>query len=368
MYVREPKDPLEFVKFPYNFIKKDPNWVGDLIKSSLSLISDSHPFWDNAEKKLFVAEEKGKILGRICGIINRSYNEFHKEKAAFFGFFDCENDINAAKLLFEAVENWARSKNCDLIRGPANPSSNYTWGMLVENFKEPNVVMMPYNPEYYASLVESSGYKKEKDLYAFKWVYDENIAGNFLSVVERIKKENSEISIEFADVKNINTVFEDFKAVYNKAWENNWGFVPMSEREIENMALELKPLIKKEYIFFAKHGDLPVAFCLLLPDFNIALKALNGSFSAFNIIPFIYNYLFKIKSGRMLALGVNKEYRGRGIEVLMILKAIEIAKDLGWNWGELSWTLEDNIKINRTIEKFGGKIYKKYRIYRKDLV
>jgi GNAT superfamily N-acetyltransferase len=366
MNIRAPITEEEFVELPYILSKKNPYWVCELKKDAIKLISLSHPFWSLAERKLFVCEDKGKIVGRICGIVNKKYNEFHNENGAFFGFFDCIDNDDVSRMLFNAVEKWAKEKGCDFIRGPANPSSNYTWGLLVENFNESNVIMMPYNPPYYIKLIENCGYNKEKDLFAFKWKYDYEVIQKMKILNERILSQNRNLYFEFIDLKKIDLAFNYVKEVYNLAWEKNWGFVPMSEEEVENMTKEIKMILKKEYVFFVKDGDRAVAFCFMLPDFNLALKKLNGSINIFNIIPFLYS-LSKIKSGRMLALGVVEDYRGRGIEVMMILKAIEIAKKLGWEWGELSWTLEDNIKINKTIEKFGGKVYKKYRIYRKDL-
>ena len=366
MKIREPVDEKEFIELSYILSKNNPYWVCDLRKNFLKLVSNTHPFWLEAERKLFVCEDNGKIVGRICGINNKRYNQFHNEKGAFFGFFDCINDLNVAQALFYSVEKWAKERGCDFIRGPANPSSNYTWGLLVENFNETNVIMMPYNPPYYIDLIENSGYRKEKDLFAFRWIYNDEIISKMKKIEQKIIEENKNLYFEFINTKKIDLAFNYVKDVYNSAWEKNWGFVPMSEKEIENMASEIKPILKKEYVFFVKDKDKPVAFCFILPDFNKALKKVNGSLNIFNLIPFVYT-LFKIKSGRMLALGVIEEYRGKGIEVMIILKAIEIAKKLGWEWGELSWTLEDNLKINKTIEKFGGKIYKKYRIYRKEL-
>ncbi|MEF3279358.1 MAG: acyl-CoA N-acyltransferase [Elusimicrobiota bacterium] len=367
MHLREALDLNEFVDFPYRLFRNNKNWVGELKGNVKFLLSDKHPFWRCAEKKFFVVEDDGKILGRIAGIINHRYNQFHGENASFFGFFDLINDENVSNLLFSEVEKWAKEKGCSFIMGPANPSSNYSWGVLIDNFDEPNTIMMPYNPSYYQRLIEKNGYIKEKDLYAFKWVYDEAILSRFENVAQRIWDANKGLSIEFGDIKNLSAIFDDVKSVYNKAWEKNWGFVPMSDSEIEQMTKELKPILKKEFIFFARENNIPVAFCLMLPDLNIVLKSLNGKITPLNIFSMFYKYLFKIKSGRMLALGVNAEYRGKGIELLMILKAIETARKLGWEWGELSWTLEDNIKINKTIEKFGGKVYKKYRIYKKSL-
>lgn len=366
MKVRE-AELKEFVEFPYILYKNCDKWVGELKSDVLSLIDISHPFWKNAERKLFVAEDNGKIKGRISAIINYSHNDFWKEKCCFFGFFDCENDSETASVLFSEVEKYALSRGMNILRGPANPSSNYTWGVLVENFDMPNRIMMPYNYPYYEKLIVENGFYKEKDLYAFEWKTS-YFKGLNERLFDKIKRSNSDVIIENPDLNDFDSIFEDVKNVYNKAWENNWGFVPMSNDEIKHMALKLKSVLKSDYIIFARNlnGE-TVGFSLILPDFNQALSVLKGRFTPFNIIPFIYRYFFKIDGGRMLTLGINREYRGRGIEVLIIIKAIDMAIKNGWKWGELSWTLEDNIKINRTIEKFGGKLYRKYRIFRRDL-
>lgn len=366
MEIKETKDIDNFVEFHHSISKNYNKWVTDLKKNNIFLLSDKHPFWRNAEKKLFLAYDNNNIVGRVAGIINHTYNRFHNEKTAFFGFFDCINNENLARMLLNEVEKWAESNNMEKIIGPANPSSNYTWGTLIENFDEPNVIMMPYNPEYYPILIEKSGYLKEKDLYAFKWTYDDKVLEKFNSIYLKIANENKDIVIDFANIDDLESIFNDVKEVYNKAWEKNWGFVPMSDDEIRQMARELKPFLKKEYILFARINSKPIAFSLMLPDFNIVLKDINEG-CIINYLKAFYKYFFSIDHGRMLTLGVNSDYRGRGIEILMILKAIETAKKLGWKWGDLSWTLEDNIKINKIIEKFGGKIYRKYRIYSKKL-
>lgn len=364
--ILEEADLDEFVEFPYLLYNDCENWVGDLKINVKKLLSLYHPFWKIAERKLFVVKDNGNIVGRIAAIKNDMYNRFWNESCCFFGFFDCVNDLNVSKMLFQAVEIFAKERSLNLIRGPANPSSNYVWGLLVENFDEPNCIMMPYNFSYYEGLILENGFLKEKDLYAYEW---RDVENDFVEALyEKIKRANHDIIIDKADLRNFKKVFEDVKNVYNKAWEKNWGFVPMTDEEIEEMAKELKPILKEDYLIFARNnrGE-SIGFSLILPDLNIVLSALKGRITPINIFNAFYRYLFKIDRGRVLTLGVNAEYRGRGIEVLMIKKAMDIARKYGWKRGELSWTLEDNIKINKTIEKFGGRLYKRYRIFRKDL-
>ncbi len=292
MYKIRESELDEFIDFSHKISLKYNNWVCNLKNNERKLLSLNHPFWKKAERKLFVVEKNGNIIGKIAGIINYAYDEFHNEKTAFFGFFDCIDDEKAAGMLLKNVEDFAKEKGYNRIIGPANPSSNYTWGVLIENFDESNVIMMPYNPPYYADLLESNGYVKEKDLYAFKWIYIEEIMKRFEGVLNKIYEENKEIRIEFANLDDINSVFNDFKNVYNKAWEKNWGFVPMSDEEIEETFNELKKIIKKEYVLFAKDGEKAVAFCLMLPDFNIALKAFNKKTFPLNWLVFFSTYLF----------------------------------------------------------------------------
>ncbi len=365
--VRENTDLESFAAFPYALYAESPYWTGELKKDVMKLLSPSHPFWFHAERKLFSAySSDGKMAGRIAAIINHNHNSFHDEKCGFFGFFDCINDEQAAGALFKAAEDWLREKGMDIVRGPANPSSNETWGMLLEGFDSPNVIMMPYNFPYYNELAKKAGYEKEKDLFAFKFITSGGLPERFEKIAQRAMRDGT-VKVYLADIKNIDRELEKVKEIYNKAWEKNWGFVPMTQAEIERMAQDLKPLLKPQYLFFAGVKEDPAAFCLILPDFNIPLRPLKGSFTPFNLPVFLWKMLFSIKSGRMLALGVKSEYRNRGLELLMIKKSIECAKELGWDWGELSWTLEDNDKINSVIKAVGGFVYKKYRIYRKKI-
>jgi len=365
--VREVQDLESFVAFPYKLYEGHPFWVGDIKKDVLKLLSLSHPFWMHAERKLFMAfDENGSPLGRIAAIVNHNHNSFHNEKCGFFGFFDCVDNIEVAKALFYSVEEWFRKIGMDIVRGPVNPSSNETWGMLIKGFDSTNVIMMPYNFSYYNELAEKAGYTKEKDLFAFKWLTSNGFPERFKKITDRALRDGS-VKVNLVDIKKIDLELEKLKDIYNKAWEKNWGFVPMTKAEVEHMASDLKPLLKSDYLFFASVNQNPAAFCLILPDFNIAIKALNGRFTPFNFPVFLWKMFFSIKSGRMIAMGVKSEYRNRGLELLMIKQAIESASKMGWEWGELSWTLEDNDKINSVIKNIGGEIYKKYRIYSKKI-
>ncbi len=360
------KDLGVFIDYPYELFRDHPHWAGDLKKDVRHLLETGHPFWRHGERKLFMAWREGRPVGRIAAIVNHAHNNFHGEKTGFFGFFDCAEDQEAAKGLFAAAEAWLRARGMDSARGPANPSSNETWGMLSEGFDFPPQVMMPYNPPYYLELAAAAGYAKAKDLFAFKCETSAVLPERFEKILARLNRDNK-VTLDFADVKDLDRAIAEVKDVYNSAWEKNWGFVPMTAEELDDLAAALRPLLKPDYLYFARYEGRLAGFVLLLPDFNIALKHARGSLNALTLPPFLWRLRFRLNRGRLLTLGVKKEFRGKGIELLLIKQAVASAKKLGWEYGELSWTLEDNDLINKPIEAMGGRVYRKYRLFEKKL-
>jgi len=355
----------DFINFPYALFEGDRYWVGDLKSNVRYLLSPRHPFWLHGERALFVAYREGRAVGRVAAVINRAYNTFHEDNTGFFGFFDCENDPEAAEALLGSAENYLEKKGLDHVIGPVNPSTNETCGLLIDGFDGLPMIMMPYNPEYYIKLVEGAGYAKAKDLFAYRIDVSKGFSPRYEKIIKRLERGN--IRIREADVKQLDKEIASVKKIYNGAWEKNWGFVPMTDREFFEEAASLKWVVKPEYLYFAEVNGVPAGFVLLLPNLNVPLKVLNGSLGPFNIFPFLYRMLFKMDSGRLLTLGVLKEYRSRGIEMLLIKKALESAAKAKWSYGEMSWTLEDNSLINRTIDSVGGELYRKYRLYGKKL-
>ncbi|HNW45232.1 MAG TPA: GNAT family N-acetyltransferase [Elusimicrobiales bacterium] len=353
-----------FIDYPYNLFAGHPHWVGELKKDTRHLLDTAHPFWRHGERSLLMAFKDGAPVGRLAAIINRAHNSFHSENCGFFGFFDCADDRDAAAGLFAAAEKYLRAKGMDKIRGPVNPSTNETCGLLVEGFDGPPMIMMPYNPPYYAGLIEAAGYAKAKDLFAYKMNVTDGIGERFEKIAARTLR-SGEITVELVDIKNLDGAIADLKDIYNAAWEKNWGFIPMTDAELTDLGNALKPMLKPDYLFFAKVEGKVAAFVMMLPDFNVALKTAHGSLNPLTLLPFLYNMFFKIRAGRLLTLGVKKEFRNRGLEILLIKRAMEAARRMKWAYGEMSWTLEDNAAINGVIEAVGGRVYRKYRIFEK---
>jgi len=360
------KDLKDFITMPARLYRNDPYWVRPLDMDMFAKFNPKkNPFFEHAEVQPFIAVENNKIVGRIAGIINYRHNEVHEEKAAFFGFFESENDVAISSRLLDTVCEWAKEKGMSFVRGPANFSSNDEWGLLVDGFDSSPMIMMTYNPKYYINLIEQSGFVKEKDLLAY-------ILDATAEIPERLKRaydiilKRTGVNIRTLRMNDFENEVKEIQFIYNKAWEKNWGFVPMTENEIQHLAQELKPVCDPDLVFIAEKDNNPVGFAMALPDYNQLLKPLKGKLYPFGIFYLLLNKK-KVTAGRLLTLGLIKEYRNTGIEALFYLKMWEAGKKKGYLEGELSWILEDNMPMRNGIEKVGGKVYKTYRIYRKNL-
>ncbi len=359
----------EFIRLPWKIYRNDPNWVPPLIAERKNFFDPSkNPFYRHAEVRLFGLYDKDKIIGRISAVINQNYNDFHQEKAGFFGCFECINNQEAANQLFGAAERFIIEQGMTVIYGPASFSSNEEFGLLVEGFDSPPVILMPYNPKYYSGLIEGFGFQKAKDLYALYVDDSGGVPERLVRGTELILKRGNFTIRPFRKNKYDEDI-DIVKRIYNAAWEKNWGFVPMTEEEFDQLAKEMKSVLDPDIIFFAEHLGKPVGFSLSLPDLNQALiKVRNGRLFPFGLLKLFWHSRFrKIHRIRVITFGVLKEYRNLGLDVALNYHNFVDGMKKGYNWAEMSWILEDNIAIVRPIERLGGKIYKTYRIYEKPI-
>ena len=352
----------EFIKFPWQIYQNDPCWVPPLINEIEFLFSEKNPFWKHAEKKLFLVKENGRLLGRIAAIIDFNHINFHQEKCGFFGFFEAVNDYSVAEKLLNVVCKYLKEKNMKLMRGPMNPSTNDECGFLLEGFDSPAKIMMTYNPQYYPEFMERYGLKKAKDFYAYLAPVTGEQIERLSRVGELVKKREPLLVIRQVNLKKFAEELGRIKQIYNSAWSENWGFVPMTDEEIELMAKRLKPLIIPEILQIAEFDSKPAGFLMAIPDYNQVLKKVNGQLNLIGIIKFLF-YKNKIDSLRSITLGVCPEYRKRGIDALLYLESLKGAMKKGYKYCEYSWISEENILTQRAAEMMGGKLYKKYRIY-----
>ena len=355
------QDLKKFIRLPWKIYKGVEQWVPPLLIEEKEIFNpEKHPFYKHAVVKLFLAERDGTICGRIAGIVNFIHNEFHQDKVGFFGFFECINDRAIARMLFDRVAAFLRFRNLDTMRGPMNFSTNETCGLLVDAFHLPPCVMMPYNPPYYAALIEDYGFTKSKDLLAYQ-LLRENFNLRVIDIAERLKQKMN-LTVRNINLREIDREMQIIKSVYNSAWEKNWGFVPMTDDEFVYLAAKMKQIADARLCVIIEHEGKPISFMLNLPDINILLKKINGRLFPFGIFILLFG-IKRLPRFRTLTLGVIKEYRGKGMESILYTYNYSISKEIGVTEAELSWVLEDNTIMVNGLERLNCVRSKTYRIY-----
>ncbi len=354
----------EFILYPFKLYKNEPNWVPPLISERKEFFNtNKNPFFRAAKAKYFLAKRGEETVGRIATCINYNHNEFHMEATGFFGFFDCINDYDVAYKLLKVAMIKLKAEGMDRMRGPANFSTNHEIGFLIDGFDRPPTIMNPWNPPYLPQLAEKFGLKKAMDLHGYLVHRDVPISERQLRVVEKIK-ERSKIKIRTVDFSHFEAELKIVNQIYNRAWERNWGFVPMSEQEFCYMARQLKEIVDPALVFIAEVDGDPAGFCMAVPDINQVLIKLNGKLFPFGIFRLIWDTKIKkkITGVRLLIMGVVQEYRKRGIDSIFYVETHLRGVERGYQWGELSWILETNELMCRAAENMGGVLYKKYRM------
>ncbi|MGQ9707539.1 MAG: hypothetical protein ACUVUR_01520 [bacterium] len=360
--VREKRNWQDFLTLPWKIYQGNPFWVPPLLSDvKETLNTKKNPFWEHARREVFLARKDTKPAGRIVAIVNDNHNKFHQEQTGFFGFFECIEDYDVAGCLWDEAKKWLREQGMKMMRGPVNPSMNDECAFLLEGFDKPPSVMMPYTQPYYLNFAERYGFRKAKDLYALLKKAEDGIPERIERMVAAIRKK-TRIKIRPFDMKHFERDTQFLKDIYNSAWERNWGFVPMTDKEMDLTAKKLKKLVDPDLVLFAEIDGQPVGITVTVPDVNQVLKRLNGRLGPIEILKFLY-FRRKIDGVRSLIGGVKKEYRNTGIIAVLYYETERNAAAKGYKWCELGWNLEDNDLINQFDIAIGGSIYKKYRIY-----
>lgn len=387
-------DLARFIDLPYRIHRGDPLWVPPLRRDIRTLLSKTkNPFFARAAAEYFVAERpadgterrserrtgasrpaalpsyrrdgrRWQVVGRIAAIHNRAHNEFHNDTVGFFGFFESINDQEVADRLFEAAAHWLKERGLSVMRGPASFSTNDECGLLVDGFDTPPTIMNPHNPRYYVELVENAGFMKAKDMFQFECSNPE--LPERLLRGARLLAERKKIRLRKLDMRRFDDEVEIIKGLYNSAWEVNWGFVPMSDAQIDHLAKQLKPVVVPDLVVFAEQEGRTIGFGVALPDLNVALKANPTG----RIFPGIIKILWaarKITRLRILLLGVVKEHRKTGADALMYHWIWEKGYALGYRWAEAGWILEDNTAMINAAQRLGFSAYKTLRFYDRPL-
>ena len=371
--IKSRRDRDAFIKFQWRIYANDPVWVPPLIIERKAFLNrNRHPFYKHGDAALFLARSgsrRSEIVGRIMASDDPNYNSLHQTNVGCFGLFECIDDCDVAAALFEAAASWLRKKGRTEMMGPIDYSTNYVCGLLIDGFQFPPTILTAHNPRYYRELIESCGFAKAKDWYAWWFADPEKGVTQLRPLATRFHR-RCPAMIRPANLRNIRDESRRLREIYNQAWEKNWGFVPFTEAEIEFMTKELKPLLVPEFAWIAEIGNEPVGFTLCIPNINVALRKLNGRLTRFGLPIGLIKLLFhkrRIRTARLIALGVIEKYRRAGIAEMLVLRVMEETMVKRGITGELSMTLEDNFMINRFLETIGAERYKTYRIYSKSI-
>jgi len=352
-----------FVQLAWTINQSDSMWVPPLKHEVRKFLDPQvHPFYEFGAAQAFLAYRDGVPVGRILVSDDPKLNERKGTNCGAWGMFECVDDVEVAKALFDSAMHWSREKfgRTSLI-GPMNYSTNYEMGLLIRGFDTPQRFGMNHNPPYYESLVKAAGIVECQGLYAW-WFPKSN------EMLEKWAKRmnwflnRSQITCRTFDAKHLDSEIRLCRDVYNISLRDNWNYAELSDGEIRQLACNLVKFSDPKHIFLAFDGEKPVGFSITIPDLNEAIKPLNGKLFPFGFLKFLY-YRRRIKTCRMMVLCVDPNYRRRGISELLVIKTLQYGLEAGYDGGELSWTYRDNTAVNSIIERCGGFPYKEFGIY-----
>ena len=360
----------KFIDCQWSFYKDDPNWVPPLKMDRQKLLDEKkNPFYKHARMQLFVAEQDGKIVGRIGAIVNDNHNKTHNDKVGFWGFYESINDQGVTTALFSAAEQWLRDQGMTHARGPVSPSINDETGLLIHGFDSPPVILMTYNPMYYGQLIEGAGYDKIKDLYAYRILPETYRSEKLERLVDRINTRNNVTfrDVDLKDKAQYNRDVAEIRDIFNRAWSKNWGFVAFTDEEIEFLGDDLKQIADPRLAFFVETNGKTAGFILGLPDINQVLIH-NKKGGILGALWHMVTKKSKIDKVRVVIMGVYPEYRRLGLDASMYHEIGNRRDDSGYKEAEAGFILEDNDMMNRGLtQTMNAERSKVYRIYEKEL-
>jgi GNAT superfamily N-acetyltransferase len=366
------QDIEDFIRFPFSLYRNDPNWVPPLLSERREFMTAGHnPFFAHADVALWLARRDGEVVGRISSHIDHLHNKTHDEKLGMYGFFESVNDFAVADALLSTAHDWVKSRGMEALRGPLSFSQNHEVGLFVDGDPGRAMVMMPYNPPYYDDFFRRFGLGKVMDVYAYvadltQFHGDASGMPEKLARVTSLAKKRAGITTRTPNLKRFEHELRLAKAVYNQAWEKNWGFVPMTDDEVDKLAGDLKQVLDARLCVIVESGDRPVGISVAVPDVNQVFSHLNGRLFPLGWVKALW-YARKVNGARLMIMGVVEDFRGRGIEAVLMYETVKAAIEAGYINIEFSWILETNEMMNRIIghlgEPYGARRYRTYRIY-----
>jgi len=360
----------DFIRLPWSLYTDDPMWVPPLLLERRMLFSPKNPYFEHAKFCSWVTYRKGNPVGRISAQIDRLHIDRYQDATGFFGMLEAEDDLQTFQTLLDTAQDWLREQGMQRISGPYNLSINQELGLLVDGFDTPPSMMMGHARPYYAERLQDNGYRKEKDLLAYIISTDSELTKAVKTIAAKVKTR-----VLIRDLRRSQFIEElkIFRDLFNDAWSQNWGFVPFTNKEFEHLGKDLKMLADEKLVKIAEVDGEPAAFMVLLPNINEVIRDLNGRLLPFGWLKMLWRLKVTYpKSARIPLMGVRCRYHssmmGAALAFGMIADARQPAIKRGIEEVELSWILEDNMRMRSIIESLGGRVYKTYRIYSKQLI
>jgi len=362
--VASKRDLTTFIKLPWRLYRNEPNWVPPLISERRQFLDRrKNPWFEHGEAQYFLAWRDGRAVGRITAQVDRILNEFQDNTWGLFGFFECEDDPEAAAALLAAAERWLRSRGRDRMVGPMDFTMNDECGVLIEGYERTPIILTNWTHRYYPRLLEGAGMAKAMDtlMWELRIQGRDRVHPAIWRMAEAVESKHG-ITVRSMRKKDMQAEINRFLEVYNAAWERNWGFSPLTEREVRHYAKTLKPLLDEHWAFIAEKDGETVGAALSLPDYNQVLKRMNGRLLPFGWAKFLWNRR-RIDRVRVFALGVRREWQHTGVAARFYELHFDSAEITPQTYGEMGWILESNKSMNRAMEGMGGTVVRRYRLY-----
>lgn len=362
--VASKRDLMTFIKLPWRLYRNEPNWVAPLVAERRRFLDRRrNPWFEHGEAEYFLAWRDGRAVGRITAQVDHVLNEFQGNDWGLFGFFECENDPEAAAALFDAAEAWLRARGRDRMVGPMDFTMNDECGVLIEGFERPPIILTNWTHRWYPALYEGAGLRKAMDtlMWELRIQGRDRVHPAIWRVAEQVESKHG-ITVRPMRKRHIHAEIDRFLEVYNAAWERNWGFSPLTEREVRHYAKTLKPLLDEHWAFIAEKDGETIGAALSIPDYNQVLKHMNGRVLPFGWAKFLWHRR-RIDRVRVFALGVKREWQHTGVAARFYQLHYDSAEVTPQTHGEMGWILETNKSMNRAMEGMGGKVVRRYRLY-----
>ena len=362
------RDLDAFIKLPWRLYRNEPNWVPPLLMDVRKRLDrERNPFFAHASAEYFLAHRDGRLVGRVTAQVDRNLNEFQGNDWGLFGFFECEDDTEAAIALLRAAEDWLRERGRGRMVGPMDFTTNDECGVLIDGHERPPIILTPWTHRYYPAMLEGAGLRKGMDTLMWELRIEgrDKVHPAIWEMADRVRSEHG-ITVRPMRKRDLQNEVSRFLEVYNAAWERNWGFVPLSDAEARHYAKDLKPVLDENWAMIAEKDGETVGAALTLPDYNQVLAHLDGRLLPFGWLKALYRRR-SIDRVRVFALGVKPEYQHTGVAARMYQMHFDAAERTPQKHGEMGWILETNDTMNRAMEGMGGKVVRRYRLYERDL-